>query len=90
MNIYRKIQLAAAAVTANGALVLGLLSSSSALAATCNGQTYCFNQGNFCAFNFTNFCKGHTLPGCTYSSYYCISPTNFCPPAGTQVICLYH
>ena len=45
MNAYRRIQLSAAAVIANGALAFGLLSPGPAFATTCGDQGFCVPLG---------------------------------------------
>lgn len=75
MNPYRKIQMSAAAVIANGALALGLSSSSPALATTCNPHAYCVLQG-MCQVEAMAICTSEAPPGCTYSSSLCSYPSH--------------
>lgn len=70
MNTKRKIQMAATAVIANGALALALLSAGPALAATCGPLQFCGTQFA-CQQGLVQGCIRHTPPGCTYSSSVC-------------------
>jgi hypothetical protein len=76
MNFNRKIQLAAAAVAVNGALALGFLYPSPALATTCGPQAFCQPQG-VCEIpsNAAATCAGLAPAGCTYASSYCSYPS---------------
>jgi hypothetical protein len=65
MNTQRKIQLAAAAVVANGALALAFLFTGPALAGTCPSKSLCLaacpNQNQY-----PQLCAPFTPPGCTF------------------------
>jgi hypothetical protein len=89
MNTYRKIQLSAAAVIANGALALGLLSPSPARATTCGQLTLCstFSGEAQCLVEKASFCEAYTPAGCTYTSSYC-TPT-LCILNHLEVVCTY-
>jgi hypothetical protein len=65
MNINRKIQLIASSVIANGALALGLLSSSPALATTCGHTEYCVPLST-CQNDISSYCALRTPAGCTF------------------------
>ena len=72
MNTNRKIQFTAAAVIANGALALGLLSSTPALAQACGPVEECTTA---------SICSEKTKPcppivGCTYIGQSACSPPN--------------
>ena len=72
MNINRKIQLAAAAVIANGALALGLVTPVPALASTCPNKLICAPVGACQDPVFArNECQLHASPGCTAVSGEC-------------------
>jgi hypothetical protein len=90
MNITRKIQLTAAAVVANGALALGLVSGS-ALAATCPQK--CFDSGPYpggCPNSgIQTICTAVAPPGCTFASYQCIFNEQ-CAPLAYGFVCYYH
>jgi hypothetical protein len=86
MNRNRKIQLTAATVIANGALAFGLLSSSPALAATCNPITTCAYFGLNQCFLSLGYCRALTPPGCTFRAYYCAGG---CTGGAAKVTCYY-
>jgi hypothetical protein len=62
MNAYRKIQLSASAVIANGMLALGLLSPNLALAQNCQLEE-CTTQAYCAAHGSNKYCPSH-LSGC--------------------------
>lgn len=72
MNINRKIQLAAAAVIANGALALGLLSPSPASAGSCNPEVFCVSQTTCGAY--AEYCAYYLPPGCQLTDSACLYP----------------
>jgi hypothetical protein len=87
MNTNRKIQLAAAAVIANGALALGLLSPSSARAAGCGVKYVCVTGTiNFCIADTGAACVEATPPGCTISGQVCEGE---CGVGKVEAACLY-
>jgi hypothetical protein len=92
MNINRKIQLSAAAVIANGALALGLLSPGSALATTCGPIQSCdlldFGGGlGGCVATEQQWCTNVAPAGCTYWHSTCDS--QFCDTNYREVTCFY-
>jgi hypothetical protein len=64
MNINRKLQLAAVAVIANGALALCLLAPGSAFAASCAGGRFVCGVGICNNANELFACLRATPPGC--------------------------
>ncbi len=90
MNVNRKIQLAAAGVIVNGALGLGLLASSPALATTCGPIVECFPSGFCNGILPTQFCMSAEPPGCTFVSAGCVLNSGACGPVDPyQVRCVY-
>jgi hypothetical protein len=88
MNINRKIQLAASVVIANGALALGLLSSGSALAATCLPKSFCVTQSQCVLPMSLTFCRATVPPGCSLAGAGCAGQGQGCGDA-YKVICYY-
>jgi hypothetical protein len=91
MNAYRKIQVGAAAVIANGAFALGLLSSGPALAGTCGPVTFHCLFGNYgeCTLYGAAACQGATPPGCTYVRMGCTYDQNCTSTDKYDLNCLY-
>jgi hypothetical protein len=90
MNTYRKIQLSAAAVIANGALTIGLMSSAPAVA-----QGICYDYvclAGQCPANPASECP-KTYSGCNLEKFFeatCSGPTNQPPCTGESTItCIY-
>jgi hypothetical protein len=83
MEMKRKIQVASAAVIANGLLALTALSPSVALANPCAIQQFC----HFCA-NLA-YCQSHALPGCTATSVTCTTVGGCLPGPSEVTICHY-
>lgn len=74
MNTKRKIQLAAAAIVANGALALTLLSPTPAMAVTCNDRVLCMtNPFPVCTYHASS-CEGWKPAGCKVVSSTCFNP----------------
>jgi hypothetical protein len=89
MNAYRKIQFSAAAVIANGALALGLLSPGPTLAAACGPVTYhcAFVSNTECLLYGASICQRNTPPGCIYVQRGCTH--GLCGVAPYDLTCLY-
>jgi len=84
MNVNRKIQLAAIAVIANGALALSLLSSGPAFAASCGPKFIgCIPVTN-CQYA-QPFCTQLAPPGCVVTGESCTP----CIPGYLNVTCYY-
>lgn len=87
MNIHRKLQIAAAAVTANGMLALGLMAPSTALANPC--ATMCIRSFECSSLEQQRIqCQAIAPSGCTVTSTLCLWSTSdpFCfgfGPSGT-------
>jgi hypothetical protein len=93
MNIHRKIQLAAAAVIANGALALSFLSPSPAFAASCNIEKIFCAPATLCESNSfrQEICTTYAPPGCKILNTECGYPIiGNCLNAGYPVFCNYH
>lgn len=88
MNISRKIQLTAAAVIANSALALGLLSAGPAFATTCNPRTSCFADNATCQAAGPA-CAIAPPPGCRFVTFFCIANGCNFPNAPTELVCLF-
>lgn len=73
MKMSRKIQWAATAVVANGALALNLLTPTQALAVTCTDTATCTPQ-SICQWSKNAFCTSHLPPGCVLVAAACSWP----------------
>jgi hypothetical protein len=85
MNAHRKIQLSAAAVIANGALALSLLSPGPASASSCGSKNIGCQIESPCSAAGFQLCPHFAPPGCTYFGAQCV-PCSF----GLDVTCFYH
>lgn len=90
MNIYRKIQLTAAVVVANGALALGILSPSAAVAASCLSTKIqvCLVSNCPNPLQVAQICRTIAPPNCTYVGSIC-RIAGQCGGFG-QITCVYH
>lgn len=88
MNINRKIQLAATAVIANGALVL--MAATPALAQACPLYQVCVLVQ--CPANPSSYCPTHDPKeySCTFVFASCAAPTNQPPCPGDAVVNCYY
>jgi hypothetical protein len=90
MNAYRKIQLAATAVIANGLLAMGFSSPGPAFASTCGPVEVCTTQA-YCAAHPGNnkYCPPQI--GCRYAGQVaCSGPNNSGPCTGLySYVCFY-
>jgi hypothetical protein len=85
MNINRKIQLAAAAVIANSALALGLMSPIPAFAAACAPKIVCAPAAICITGGQIGWCA-HLYPGCTVLTAACSTP---CGASQTYIECFF-
>ena len=89
MNINRKIQCAAVAVIANGALAAGLLSTSPVLAATCGPRSICLltlQCANITLSLYAQLCNQIAPPGCTWTGGHTCA-NNQCGTQSATVTC---
>jgi hypothetical protein len=90
MNAIRKIQLMAAAVTANGLVLLGVLGPSVAAAGACNpvvvceGYAVCQSQSQSVR---NAICASHST--CPVSAATCAPAPSQCPSGTGGLVCIY-
>jgi len=87
MKMNRKIQLTAAAVIANGALALGLLSPSPAFATTCGPYDTCISNVTCNNVQANAYLCKSFRPGCTYLGNICTY--NGCVGSQEHLTCYY-
>ena len=88
MNAYRRIQLSAAAVIANGALALSVLAPNPALATTCPGVAYTCDAN--CSFDWLTRCPSIKPAGCTRFVGHLCSSYNGCIAFGGILLTCYY
>lgn len=89
MNIKRRIQLTAAAVIANGAVALAMMSPTPTLAAACADIGFCWSA-TFCPSLHKALCNAKLPAGCVLASSSCVYPAPSFPctyPTYGLVIC---
>lgn len=89
MTAYRRIQIIAAAVIANGLLALTGMAPGSALASSCNPKLFCEFISS-CSAMAQSVCAQNAPPGCTVASTQCAAVAPCFDGNKETLFCNYH